>query len=453
MAGSVRGEVRGGLLGRLLEREPEQARIIKRNPRRTVFELPSPFGPLIVKHFRVAGLADALKGLLGRDRARTEWNVARALREAGLPAPEPLVVSARRGAVGFTLLAVRAIPDAVPLGGFLEARFCPGDGRGEEKRPWVRAAVRLLSRLHEAGFEHRDYHGGNLLVSGEGDPESSLTVIDLHRVRIGVRVGTGRRISALADLLHTLRFSLDPEETRFALHEYLAAAGERTARMAAWERRLNCALLERERRRIQSRTKRCVRESSLFEPVRLGGVRGYKRRDVRLEELFAAVESARQALQIGGPDVRSLARRSSVAVADCGARRVAVKLYEQDGFRRGARGRLGKGRAGKAYVAAHGLKVRGVPVPEVVAWLRTPDRAFCVMEEVQEAQPLSVQSFRLLPGEELGSVADQADQAVLRLLCSLFRCGGQVHDLSPKNILVRCGPGLEAGAELCDFDG
>jgi len=431
------------------------ARAIKRNPRRSVHQLETAVGPLIVKQYHSRGALDWIKSRLGRGRAAREWTIATSLRQAGLPAPEPLCLGVRRvrGEAEFSLLASRLIPDAEPLGGFLERQFHSGDGRAPEKSAWLVRAVRLLARLHEAGFDHRDFHGGNLLVTLSADPETSLTVIDLHRVSSGRpgRVSNRRRLRALADLLHTLRFTLEPELNRLAVETYLEAAGWPASRSPIWLRRVERALTKRERRRIRSRTRRCVKFSSEFEPVRVGGVRGFKRRDVPLHDLFQAVEAARCEIREGGPRVRSLARRSSVALSDCLDFEVAVKTYDQDGARQSLRGRFTAGRARKAYVAAHGLSVRGVPVPRVLAWLRTPDRAFLVTEAVSGAVPLSVRSFELVIGDATREKeARRVSGAVAELLIALFRSGVRVNDLSPKNILIGAD---DRTARLCDFDG
>ena len=442
----------GKFLESLLDPGAAGALVLKQNPRRSVYQLDAQPGPLIVKHYRCLGGLDRVKSRLGRGRAAREWGIARSLRQAGLPAPEPLVLGVRRvsGKPEFSLLVSRLVPDAEPLGGFLERQFRPGDGREEAKSVWLDRAVRLLVRLHRAGFDHRDYHGGNVLVSGAVEPEQSLTVIDLHRVTRTSRLSTKRRLLALTDLLHTLRFSLDPGLTRVAVVAYLEADGRPKRLASSWELRVQAALLVRERRRVRSRTRRCVKVSSEFEPVRAGGVRGFKRRNVTQDDLFRAVESARSAIREGGAAVRSLARRSSVALAECGDLQVAVKTYEQDGARRSIRGRLSSGRAHRAYVAAHGLHVRGVPVPPVLAWLRTPDRAFLVTRAVAGAVPLSVHSFGLAAGCEFEADARPLGTAVARLLIALFRSGVRVNDLSPKNILIGAD---RSTVTLCDFDG
>ncbi|MFG0316185.1 MAG: lipopolysaccharide kinase InaA family protein [Planctomycetota bacterium JB042] len=433
------------------------AEVLKENPRRSVYRLRIGRSELVVKHYRERGLGDAVKGAFGRSRARTEREIAAALVDAGLPGPAP-VAWARR-AEGrlerWSALAMRAVRDARPLGGYLEDRFAPGDGRTAEKRPWVEAAARLLGRLHRAGFDHRDFHGGNLLVEGGASGDGrGLVVVDLHRVARSSRISSTRRVRALADLLHTLRFAVDAEETRAAVAAYLEEIGAPRGEedVARRTRLVEHAIARRETRRRRSRTRRCLRDGSEFRPIAAGGVRGYRRRGLPTDTLFEAIAAAREAIDDGGDAARSIARRSSVAVVPAAGRSLAVKQYEGDGTR-SARGRLTRGRAGRAYVAAHGLSVRGVPVPAVVAWLRTPDRAFLVVDEVAGAVPLSAASFRLSPGGPDESRAAEAAAAVADLLVRLAASGANVNDLSPKNVLLQLPAGGAVRAWLCDFDG
>ena len=418
------------------------AEIIKENRKRTVFRVESPIGGLVVKHHQVAERAiDVVKRWARGGPASAEWRVAGALQRAGIAAPERVAMAPRGVVPGVEVSAARLIPGATALGGFLEARYTCDDGR-TDKRAWIGRAVDLLLALHAARFDHRDYHGGNILVEADG-ASGRLVVIDLHRVVVGAEVSRSRRVRALADLLHTLRFSTGPLERRLAVDRYAAAAGLAADTLAEDVER---AIERREARRVRSRSLRAMRESSKFGAVARGGLRGYRRSDVALDALYDAVEQARVAIARGDSSVRSVAPRSSVAITEIASRRVVVKTYEGDGWRKRP---VWPGRAGAAYARAHALWVRGIEVPPVVAWLRTPDRGYLVVDEVVAATPLSALSFRLLDD---AAAQRAAARAVADLLAALFRQRVDVHDLSPKNILL---VGTPSGyrASLCDFDG
>lgn len=415
--------------------------VLKGNPRRSVLLMPTPVGDLVVKLYHPGGAIDALKDRVVGARAEREWRIARAMAACGLPVAAPIACGRglQRAGRRIDLFACRAVAGAEPLGGALERLYATG-GEPAARRRLLRDAVSLLHAVHGAGFDHRDFHGGNVLVAGDG----ALVVIDLHRVARGRRVHRPARIRALADLLHTLRFGIDPGDAADAVGHYarLCAAAD----PARWWPQVQRAVARRERQRIRSRSRRAVREGSTFTAVATGGVRGFRTREVAVDDLFAAIAAARAAIAVGGAAVRSLASRSSVAIAPAGARGVAVKLYEGDGWRAA---RPGRGRAGRAWLTAHALRVRGIAVPAGVAWLRTPDRAYLITDEVHGAQPLSALAPRLaLTPLALTPVA----LAVARLLGDLFTAGVDVHDLSPKNLLLRT-TAAGADATLCDFDG
>lgn len=424
---------------------------LKRNPRRRVARIDTPIGAVVVKGYAPDRGFERLKVLAFGNRARREWETARAMRVAGLPVPEPWFVAEGGTPPYAASFGASAIPGARPLGGFLEERLAVRGAFGGTALDDLAATLDVLARMHAAGFHHRDFHGGNVLLRN-GDPRD-VVVIDLHRVERGRTVGIRARVEALATLLHTLRFGLGAGEFRAAIARYADVAGPLPARerfIAAVERKIE----RREAARIESRSKRCVRESSEFTSVRAGGCRGWRRRAIDERVVFAAIADARDALSRGTPAVRSLARRSSVALAIAGEATYAVKVYDGDGARRSLRARFSEGRAGAAYRAGFALSVRAVSAPPVVAWLKTPDRSVLVMVGYDDARTLLSASFAWLawPPERRELAYRAAAVAIAALLRSLWRARVQVHDLSPKNILLRERADAVV-ASLCDFDG
>lgn len=419
------------------------ARVIKRNPRRAVYAVSSPVGEVIVKVHALLGLRDSWSARLFGSRARFEIETAHGLLAAGIETPEPIALY-EHPAAGFAASAIRAVTGATPLGSYLEARFAPNDGRAAEKRPWVARAVALLAAMHRAGFDHRDFHGGNLLVDARGE----LSVIDLHRVARG-EPSRARRLRALADLLHTLRFALDVGDDEFALAEYARVSNRVDLADHAALKRLRSTIARRERDRVRSRSKRCLVESSGFARIGTGGCRGFRRRDREQSEIFAAIAAAEAQIENGGPLVRSLSRRSSVAIGEAAGRRYAVKIYHRDG-RRQLRGRATGGRGKRAWKAANALDVRGLAVARPIAWIQTPDRSVLVTDEVEGAMPLHVLSFSLT--ERTSALCRSVARAVGDLVADVFTARVRVNDLSPKNVLVVV-EGRRARAVLCDFDG
>lgn len=101
------------------------------------------------------------------------------------------------------------------------------EGRRSPVHPVVREmfteGMRLMRRIHDAGFEHRDYHAGNLLVTAiEGDEiapgNARLHLVDLETVmqRKATIVRRARDVSRYLDNF------VEPEDYRQVIGEAMA---------------------------------------------------------------------------------------------------------------------------------------------------------------------------------------------------------------------------------------
>ena len=70
--------------------------------------------------------------------------------------------------------------------------------------------MRLMRRIHDAGFEHRDYHAGNLLVTTGDDGSHNLQLVDLETV-MQRRATTLRRAR---DVRRFLENFVEPDDYR-----------------------------------------------------------------------------------------------------------------------------------------------------------------------------------------------------------------------------------------------
>lgn len=106
-------------------------------------------------------------------RSFSEWRLLRHLFRQGLPVPEPVGASYRRGWLTYRCdLLTRRIPDTQPLSDVLAAdRVQPG--------LW-RLLGATLARFHAAGVDHADLNAHNILVSSLG----IFSVIDFDRGRV-----------------------------------------------------------------------------------------------------------------------------------------------------------------------------------------------------------------------------------------------------------------------------
>ena len=145
--------------------------------------------PVAVKQFEAGGWRQRAKRRLAGSKAAKSWHVARALLDAGLMTPEPVLLVEPDDPEKASYYACRHLDDT------LEARYllrAVNAGTAAETFPeadvdaFLVALGRTARRLHDAGFWHRDFSSGNVLIRWRGDGEPpDLYLLDLNRTRVG----------------------------------------------------------------------------------------------------------------------------------------------------------------------------------------------------------------------------------------------------------------------------
>ena len=167
------------------------------------------------RHKRASGL--------GRSRSVAAFRKGHALLVRGIATARPAgAVDKRRGPfLVDTLLATEPV-EGEPLSDWLRA-----GPPATERRRMARRLARLIRRMHEAGFSHRDLKAPNILVAPAHGPGAQPVLVDLDGLAPVGRVSARRR----AQNLMRLSVSLDEwgvarqtDRLRF-LRAYLAPAG------------------------------------------------------------------------------------------------------------------------------------------------------------------------------------------------------------------------------------
>ncbi|HEX9801256.1 MAG TPA: lipopolysaccharide kinase InaA family protein [Thermoanaerobaculia bacterium] len=193
-------------------------------------------GPLevVVKQFRPPAGWRARIGwhLAGEGKAARSWRIARALHAAGIPTPEPLLLLESESGRAASVYVSRHLAGRVEARYLLRARNAGREGAefpSIDFAAFLAAAARLARRLHDAGFWHRDFSIGNLLVLPGPTPAeiAEIALVDLNRCRAGRPVTLGERMRDLSRLAFERR-----EDRRFLLALYFG--GERAAPARAW---------------------------------------------------------------------------------------------------------------------------------------------------------------------------------------------------------------------------
>jgi tRNA A-37 threonylcarbamoyl transferase component Bud32 len=364
---------------------------VKRNVHRVAarVDLPSA-GAALLKVHRSRGLAEAVRGLLLGSRAESEWRAALYLRAAGLPTPEPLFLAVRRrGPVPeVAATAVRWLPR--------RETFVPALRPQPPRmaRALVARATRWIRALHDRGVDHRDLHSGNVLVGpGPGD-RCDLELVDLHRTRIGRPPSPRARARGLAQWLHSLREAVGPGGRLRALAAYAGGDRAEARRLLA---RVEPRVRRRERARLASRSKRCVREGTGFAPLD-GAWRGWRARDVDPASLDAAVVAHDAALRSRGAQVAKEGRKSRVTRHG----HVVVKEALSPGLLGRLRDLVAPSRHRRGYENAHALLVRGVPTARPLAFARRDGRSFTVYEDLSAFPRLDHRARAAIRSREWG---------------------------------------------------
>ena len=440
------------------------AQVLKRNLVRTVLRVSLSDGRrAIVKRYRVAGLQQLLKYQLKPSRARTEWEVGHGLARAGLATSVPLAFGERRrgNALRDAALVTREIADALHLNAYVDRHLRGDAGREALRAGFYAELARFARRMHDAGFAHRDFHGGNLLVTGPPE-RPQIHVIDLHSVARPRRVSQRARWFDLVKLLHSLRAGSTPAE-RLRICLLYAQAGDAPTRVSRWQAtgqlgaRLERALLRMERVRVRSRTARCLARSTAFEISRLAGFRVHHLRAVDAAGIVALVDAHRRDVAARAPGVLKDGRRSALTRQRLGARAVIVKQYRDLWWERVRN--LVRPRALSAWVAGNGLRVRGFDAAEPLA-LALYGRGlgmrggFVVMEDLGTLQRADWVALARYAGA--GALGRRAEKRALvgaaaELVRRLHASGIYHADLKAVNLFLR-GEVSDGRFVLADYD-
>lgn len=180
---------RNGFRDWLVDGEPNPElldSVAKRGLHRTTWRLRLGEIPCYLKLSHSRSWTGWLRGQLQGRPAEREFRKLQLLAEAGLPVTPPLAVGSPAGLLGSRswLLTAdvpgRSLDELAPPERRPDAPWLSR----EERAGLTRALIRLLVRLHAAGFCHRDLHAGNLLWAPGGDDGSmpQLTLVDVAAI-------------------------------------------------------------------------------------------------------------------------------------------------------------------------------------------------------------------------------------------------------------------------------
>jgi len=427
LGGSVAAEL--GRLG-----APEcRARELRDNPRRRILRVDSESaGTLLVKQFRLGSgrhrERERLKAWLGRSAARREWRNLLALRAAGVAVPEPFAFGRLENGDQLVVMA-----------------FCSGEllsravaGAAQARRIALSAVAQAISRLHAAGFVHGDLHASNLLVDGD-----RAVLLDLQNARRSI--SPADRFNDLGWLDHSL-WPLTHASDRMRLRRVALALLDPHDPTAREElRAVGRAARRRATDHARSRTRRSLVVGRAYARARAGSWSGLRVRELTSEELEAALEAHRNALEAHDGRVLKDDTRSRMTAVEVAERRLVVKEFPTRGWRR-ALADLWRGSAARrGWLAGHGLFFRRIGAAHPYAFLEQrrlglPVSSLLLLEDLRPA----TDALTMLEGDPQRVV-----EALLGLVTALHRFGVDHGDLKATHVFLD-----DAGrASLVDLEG
>lgn len=380
LEGLARAFVRDGTLP-----PTDGVEVVKARPHRLVVrtEVDGGEGPLrvYVKVHRRTRPFDALRDRLRVAKGPAEAAVLLALAARGVDVP-PAVAWSSDGTGTLDLLVTAAMPGR-------DLRTIAAERPTRRARARIAAAVgRLLRRAHDAGFDDRDVHRGNVLVDGDRaillDPGTRAPSRALRR---------RARERALGRAAHGL--GADARDGLRALRAYFGDDGRR---VRTWARAADRRARRIERRYRAGRARRATRTGRHFGTFESKALVGVRRLDGTPPDVAARLAAWLDAWPApGAPESpRPLKSDGSVLAlrAPGFADEVVAKLY-----RPRVRDRFRVPRALRAFRRAYALRIRGVACPTPLAAAARPDgTGVAVFELLRDGEGDAVDLDRAVRG-------------------------------------------------------
>lgn len=424
--------------------------LIKENNVRASFFMKPPetaAEQLFIKRYKQQGWVERCKHLVLPAKAVAEWRNMQRFAACGLPVPLPIARGIRKTGLMITdsCLITEALLHTQPVHEFLEQQLplYAAERSDAVKKELTVSLARLAADIHTAGFFYRDLHAGNILIKISAERGWQLFLIDLHRAWRPFRLLQWMRLRDLAQLWNSVP-ALSAHK-RLLVEEYLRASGQRRVVPEAFARKLEIVAQRREQRRIKSRSKRCLVNSTTFEVHKTAREQYFGRREFGRQALEALLQEQARCLAAGHTGILRKSENAILTTHEQGHMvpgPVCVKHYFYRGIKYAVKSAVVKSRALKSWIAGHMLLVRGIGTPLPLALLERKYgpfiyESFLVTEWLADALPLNDFVTHLHNQGLAQEKRERFIQALAETLRDLHEKGIYHADLKSTNILVR----------------
>jgi len=337
--------------------------VVKNNNARTaLFYKPKQSAPeqFFVKLYKKGKPGHKLKHILVPSKALSEWKKLLHFNSIGLPSPKPLAFSEKKrfGLLDESCLLIEAIPSALPFNQYIEtSNLSP-----EKKKKLIADLARFIKNLHDNNVFYRDLHLGNILVREKKDTAFELFFIDLHRAALTGKLFEWMKIKDIAQLLNSVFFS--EAETLSFITEYLGKVGNEDKNLKDFSRKITAKRYKLQQITIKSRSKRCLKNSTVFSYSKNFKESYYGRKDFGKKETDRALSFHALNKKNNSGSVLKNSKKSIITVVEReGEEPLCVKENRFISVLYLLKNIFRKSRAMRSWIAANGMLVRKIETP------------------------------------------------------------------------------------------
>jgi tRNA A-37 threonylcarbamoyl transferase component Bud32 len=390
-----RGEMRGQVRGEVLDSLPNaffddpfsyiremRGEVIKESTWRWAAIFCHPNGSRIfLKRDKVKDWAEYTKYLVLPTKGQKEFLIACQLERENLNVPKPLgwLERVRRGLVRESYYLSEAIGTGVS--------FIEEVAKTKKPHSIIELAM-TVRKFQEAGLFHRDLHAGNFLWEG-----GSLFLTDLHRAKIVGSLSLEQRLWNLAHLFHSLRSTWGEKEQLQFLDQYFEKIPDGLKNREILFERIYPTMDRLLKRQWRSRTKRCLKGSTEFSVHKEKGICYFHRRDFSLDRLKRVMEEHQALVKERSSLLVKYSLEVMVSILNDEGERVSLKQFCYPHLWGRVKEYFRRSKGLKAWIAANGLRARGIPSLKPLALAERKDwlglkESFLFMEAPAKGQEM-----------------------------------------------------------------
>ncbi len=382
-----------------------ETNLVARSFRRDIYTINTPFGSYFLKLSPVGRKKDQRRFLFLPWRISTEWRNLDKLRKKSVSVPQ-------RVFFGFK--------GRLPCHGFfLVTEGVDGSGLNCNSPNQMVKLADYLACLHAKGVFHRDLHPENILIDHAGEP----VLLDVQEVFFSPWLPDWLKIKNIGQLWRHVRpYTQDDAVLTDFLKKYNSRQNTSITAQSIFKE-----IHKAQETFYRSRSKRCFKNSTEFQIInKKNGLKGYKKRGCSW-----GIDECKTALNNGD----YIKGKKLVGYND-----VCLKIQDRQFFH--------KDRCLASWKAIRALEVRGIKVPESLAYFRDSKRSYFLTRFYRNSLRLNTY---------LSSITDKKEKH--HILKELAKWTQMIHslniwqrDFKSSNILVDHGQFMMVdleGVKMC----